>query len=513
MTTLAPEDAAQVTRIETADQYIDSLRGRNLRVFLFGELVEEPVDHPLIRPSINAIAETYELARRNPDLATAVSPMIGTRANRFLHVAQTPEDLVMQNKMQRRLGQLTGTCFQRCVGMDAINSLYSVTYDMDETYGTPYHARLKQFIADVQRRNFVIGGAMTDVKGDRSLAPHQQPDPDLYVHVTGRTADGVTISGAKAHQTGCINSHWLLVMPTLRLGEADQDFAIVGAIPVDAPGITYIYGRQSCDTRSMEGGSIDAGNANFSGQEAMIIFENVFIPNDLVFMNGEYDFAATLVNRFTCYHRRSYVCKSGVGDVLIGAAAQVAEYNGVERASHIKDKLVEMTHLNETIYGMGIAASMQAERTQSGAVLPDEMLANVCKHHVTKMPYEIGRIAQDLAGGLVATMPSEQDYRHAEVGPLLEKYLKGRADVPTEHRMRMMRLIENMTLGRNAVGYLTESLHGAGSPQAQRIMIRREMQTDFKKQLARILAGIEQRDDIIADLSGYFARVFEVWNQ
>lgn len=507
MTTLHPHDTAEAQKIETAEQYVDSLRGRNLRVFLFGELVAEPVDHPMIRPSVNAVAETYELARRNPQLAAAVSPLTGERVNRFLHIAESAEDLVLQNKMQRRLGQLTGTCFQRCVGMDALNALHSVTYEIDEQTGASYHARFKKFLAHVQRHNFVIGGAMTDVKGDRSLAPHQQPE--MYVRVTRRTADGVTISGAKAHQTGCINSHWLLVMPTLRLGAADRDFAIVGAIPVEAPGITYIYGRQSCDGRSMEGGSIDSGNARYSGQEAMIVFDDVFIPNELIFMNGETEFAAMLVNRFTCYHRRSYVCKSGVGDVLIGAAAQIAEYNGVERASHIKDKLVEMTHLNETIYGTGIAASMQAEPTKSGAVLPDEMLSNVCKHHVTKMPYEIGRIAQDLAGGLVVTLPSEQDYRHPEIGRLLEKYLQGRSDVPTEYRVRILRLIENMTLGRNAVGYLTESLHGAGSPQAQRIMIQREMQTEFKKQLARVLAGIEQRDEIVADLSGYFARVFE----
>ncbi len=497
-------------KIETAVQYIESLRGRDLTVYLFGELVKEPVDHPMIRPSINAVAETYKLAEEHPELGTAVSPLTGEQVNRFLHIAQTAEDLVRQNKMQRRLGQLTGTCFQRCVGMDAINSLFSVTYEIDEKHATSYHLRFKEFLTYAQQHNFVLGGAMTDVKGDRSLAPHQQSDPDLYVHITQRTEEGVFISGAKAHQTGCLNSHWLLVMPTLRLGEADRDFAIVGAIPVDAEGITYIYGRQSCDTRSMEAGDIDVGNANYGGQEAMIIFDNVFIPNELIFMDGETEFASMLVNRFTCYHRRSYVCKSGVGDVLIGAAAQVAEYNGVERASHIKNKLVEMTHLNETIYGLGIAASHQAKQTKSGAVLPDEMLSNVCKHHVTKMPYEIGRLAQDLAGGLVVTMPSEQDYRHPEVGPLLEKYLKGRADVPTEHRMRIMRLIENMTLGRNAVGYLTESMHGAGSPQAQRIMIQREMQTEFKKKLARILAGIEEREAIVEEISGYFASVFTV---
>jgi 4-hydroxybutyryl-CoA dehydratase / vinylacetyl-CoA-Delta-isomerase len=507
---VAADTARPRTKIGSGAEYIESLRGRKLKVYLMGDTVAEPVDHPIIRPSINAVARTYDLANEDPELASAVSPFTGERINRFLHISKSQRDLVMQNKMQRRLGQLTGTCFQRCVGMDALNSLHSVTYDLDGKYGSDYHSRFTGFLARMQSANFVVGGAMTDVKGDRSRSPSQQADPDLFVHVTRRTADGVYVSGAKAHQTGCLNSHWLIVMPTMRLEAADKDYAIVGAIPVDAEGITYIYGRQSCDSRSAEGGDVDAGNAQFSGQEAMIIFENVFIPTKHVFLDGEFEFASTLVERFTCYHRRSYVCKTGVGDVLIGAAATIADYNGVERASHIRDKLVEMTHLNETIYGTGIAASHQGTTMKSGAYVPDEMLANVCKHHVTRFPYEIGRLAQDIAGGLMVTLPSERELRHETVGPLIEKYLKGRPEVSTEDRIRILRLVENMTLGRNAVGYLTESMHGAGSPQAQRIQIARSMQLDFKKELAKVLAGVADasRQRVSDDVSTYMARVF-----
>ncbi|MBR0870670.1 hypothetical protein JQ633_09900 [Bradyrhizobium tropiciagri] len=504
-------DSAPVCKpIGSGAEYIESLRRRRLKVYLMGELVEEPVDHPIIRPSINAVAKTYDLANEDPELASAASSIVGGRVNRFLHISASPGDLVMQNKMQRRLGQLTGTCFQRCVGMDALNALHSVTFDLDAKHGSDYHARFSEFLGRMQRANVVIGGAMTDVKGDRGRPPSQQADPDLFLHVVRRTHEGVYVSGAKAHQTGCINSHWLLVMPTMRLEAADSEYAIAGAIPVDAEGITYIYGRQSCDSRSAEQGEIDAGNAQFSGQEAMIVFEDVFIPNELIFLDGEFEFASTLVERFTCYHRRSYVCKTGVGDVLIGAAATIADYNGVERASHVRDKLVEMTHLNETIYGTGVAASHQGIAMKSGAYLPDEMLANVCKHHVTRFPYEIGRLAQDLAGGLMVTLPSERELRHQTIGPMIEKYLKGRPDVPTEDRIRILRLVENMTLGRNAVGYLTESMHGAGSPQAQRIQIGRSMQVEFKKELAKTLAGIEsaKQQAIVDDLSTYMARVF-----
>ena len=228
--------------ITNGADYLRSLSGRNLKIYLFGKLVEDPLNHPMIRPSINAVAETYDLAARDPELASATSPMTGARVNRFLHIAQSSDDLVMQGKMQRRLGQLTGTCFQRCVGMDAINSLHSTTFDMDAKYNTTYHQRFLAWVTAMQQANFVLGGAMTDVKGDRSKAPHAQEDPDLFVHVTRRSDAGVWITGAKAHQTGCLNSHWLLVMPTIRLGEQDRDYAIVGAVPVDAEGITYIYG-------------------------------------------------------------------------------------------------------------------------------------------------------------------------------------------------------------------------------------------------------------------------------
>jgi 4-hydroxybutyryl-CoA dehydratase/vinylacetyl-CoA-Delta-isomerase len=481
-------------KISNRESYLKSISDRNLKIYLMGELVEDPLSHPIIRPSIEAMAETYELAVNEPELGSVKSPYTGESINRFLHIAESNEDLYLQNKMQRKLGQLTGTCFQRCVGMDAFNALHSVTFEIDEKYSTEYHKNFINFLTEMHKSNLVIGGAMTDVKGDRSKLPHEQEDEDLYLRIVDRDENGVYVKGAKAHQTGCINSHWMVVMPTLRLTEKDKDYAIVGAIPVDAEGITYIYGRQSCDTRSMEPGEYDVGNKYFAGQEAMVIFNNVFIPNELIFMNGEFDFASMLVERFTTYHRRSYVCKAGVGDVLIGAAATIAEYNGVENASHISDKLVEMNKMNETIYATGIASSLQGSKTKSGNFINDDLLANVCKQHVTKDTFEIGRLAQDLAGGLVGSMPSGIDFNEGEMSSDLKKYLKGIKETNAEDRVKILRLIENMTLGRNAVAYLTESLHGAGSPQAQRVEIKRKVDIEKKKELAKNLSGVNERD-------------------
>ena len=479
--------------IVTADDYIASLRGRRMKVFFMGERVEEPVEHPVIFPSINAMAETYRLASERPDLGGAKSDIAGVLTNRFLHVPTGPQDLVTKHEMQRELGRRTGTCFQRCVGLDAIGACHSVTFDIDAAIGTDYHKRFLAFLKRAQRANIVIGGAMTDPKGDRSLPPHKQADPDLFLRIVKRDAGGIYISGAKMHQTGAVNSHWLIVMPTMRMTDADKDWSVVGAVRVDASGLTYIVGRQTNDTRAVDGGKLDAGNAQFAGQESMIVFENVFIPHEHVFMDGEYQYAASLVERFTTYHRSSYVCKTGLGDVLIGAAAEAASHNGVEGVSHIKDKLVEMTHLNETIYSSCMAGAYRSKPMLSGAFLNDEMLSNVAKHNVTRFPFEIARLAQDIAGGLVVTMPSEKDLHNNEIGPLIRKFLQGKSGVETIDRMRILRLIENMTIGRNAVGYLTESLHGAGSPQAQRIQIARGMQVEEKKARARKLAGIERR--------------------
>lgn len=490
----ADVDSNRWPRIHSAEDYIESLRANRVRAFLMGEQIENLVDHPMVRPSINAMAETYQLASENEELASTVSPYADTRINRFLHIARSKDDLTAKARMQHELGRRTGTCFQRCVGLDALNALHSVTYDIDEACETSYHQRFLSFLKEVQTRNLVIGGAMTDAKGDRSKAPHAQADPDLFMRVVERTENGVFVSGAKLHQTGSLNSHWLLLMPTLRLGPDDKDYAIVGAVPVDAPGITYILGRQASDTRCMEPGSLDQGNARFGGQESTIIFDRVFIPNAHVFMDGEHEFAASLVERFTTYHRCSYVCKAGVGDVLIGAAAEAADLNGAAGASHIKDKLVEMTHLNETIRGGALASAHEGDALPSGVFINDAMLANVAKQNVTRFPFDIARLAQDIAGGLMVTMPSEQDLRHEEIGPLIQKYLVGRENVSAEERMRILRLIENLTLGRNAVGYLTESLHGAGSPQAQRIQIARGADLPGKRRLARKLAGLTSED-------------------
>ncbi len=478
----------------TAEQYEESLRHLNLVVYMFGKRVENVVDDPIIRPSMNAVAKTYELAHRpeHEDIMTATSHITGTRINRFTHIHQSIEDLVKKSKMGRLLGRETGCCFQRCVGMDALNALSIVTFDIDAQHGTEYYKRFMKYLAYVQEKDFTIDGAMTDPKGDRSLPPHKQPDPDQFMHVVEEKKDGIVVRGAKAHQTGAVNSHEIIIMPTLAMRQEDKDYAISFALPSDAEGITYIMGRQSCDTRKLEGGTMDQGNLLFGGHEALVVFDDVFVPWDRVFMFKEYEFSRQLVEQFAAYHRQSYACKVGVGDVLIGAAQTAAEYNGVERASHVKDKIVEMNHLNETLYCGCIACASEGHKEPSGTYCVNILLANVHKHNVTRFPFEISRLAQDIAGGLMVTLPSEKDLQSPETAKWLKKYFEAHHDIPTEHRMHILRLIENLTLGTAATNYLTESMHGAGSPQAQRIMISRRINMHEKQRAAKKLCGIEE---------------------
>lgn len=487
----------------TGKEYIESLRKLNTRVYMFGEKIDNWVDHPMIRPSINCLAVTYDLALdpQYADLMTAKSNLTGETVNRFSHLHQSTEDLKKKVKMQRLCGQKTASCFQRCVGMDAFNAVYSTTYEIDEKYGTNYHKNFVEYLKYVQENDLVVDGAMTDPKGDRSLAPHAQPDPDLFLRIKEIREDGIVVRGAKCHQTGSINSHEHLIMPTMAMKEEDKMYAVSFAIQSDADGVFMIYGRQSCDTRKLEeGADVDLGNKQFGGQEALVVFDDVFIPNDRIFLCGETEFAGMMVERFAGYHRQSYGgCKVGVGDVIIGAAALAADYNGANKAYHVKDKLIEMTHLNETLYCCGIACSTEGYPTKAGNYQIDLLLANVCKQNVTRFPYEIVRLAEDIAGGLMVTMPSEKDFKsdlvvgknNETIGDICNKYFATSPSCTTEERMRILRFLENICLGSSAVGYRTESMHGAGSPQAQRIMISRQGNIEAKKELAKAIAGIK----------------------
>jgi 4-hydroxybutyryl-CoA dehydratase/vinylacetyl-CoA-Delta-isomerase len=479
--------------LKTGTEYIASIESLGLEANIMGEKAGGLTGHPLVAPSLRAVAATYDCAHAEGSRALfrAYSPLIGGEVNRFTHLHQNTQDLMDKVRMQRHCGNLTACCFQRCVGMDAANAVFSTTYECDIAHGTDYHGRFREYWSLVQRADLVVDGAMTDPKGDRSKRPSEQADPDLYLRVVERRRDGVVVRGAKFHQTGMVNSHEIIVMPTAAMRPGEEDWAICFAVPTNAKGIRHIYGRQTSDTRKLEG-TLDVGNPSFGGQEVLTVFEDVFVPNERIFLSGEVDQSGKLVERFAAYHRQSYGgCKVGVGDVLIGAAALIARMNGVAGASHIRDKIVEMIHLNETLFACGIACSTLGHPTAAGNYEVDLLLANVCKLNVTRFPYEIARLATDIAGGLLGTLPSAKDLDDPLVGPYIQKYLAAADGVDAVDRVKVLRLIENLVAGAGSVAYLIESMHGAGSPMAQRIMLARQGDLDGKIALAKRLLNIQ----------------------
>ena len=243
----------------TKERYIKSLRDLNHRVYVRGERVASVVDHPISSPPAMAIAETYGMAEeeKTKSLFTAQSHLVNDTVNRFTHIQHNVNDLIQKVLMLREMGRKTASCFQRCAGLDCMNTVYAITYDTDKEYGTRYHERFIEFMKHIQGKDLVTAACMTDAKGDRSLSPSKQEDKDQYLHVVEKRQGGVVVRGAKLHITGAINSHELIVVPTRALREEDKDYAIAFAVPADTKGMSFIYGRQPSDTRRIEENSMD----------------------------------------------------------------------------------------------------------------------------------------------------------------------------------------------------------------------------------------------------------------
>jgi len=463
--------------LKTADEYLDSIRQRKLNVFYRGEPMDSVVDHPIAKPAADCVAEVYRSAL-DPSLAptlTKTSPLIDEVVNASNILWRSKQDLLDRVEWERAIGRSTGRGALRSPGLDAINALAIVTKQCDLDKGTKYHDRLLSFIERIQRQDLAVSGAMTDVRGDRSKRPGQQADPDLFLRVVKQDADGIYLRGAKAHQTSAVHCHEHVVMP-MTCGPNETEYAVACAVASDTPGVTHVFSRQPSDSRRAENAPLDVGLPAFGGCESLMIFDDVFVPHERVFLCGEAEYTQDLVRYFGSFHRFCYGgCKVGIADVVIGAASLIATANGVRDKSAVRNKLTEMAFLNETMYACAVAAAAKAFETPAGTYAPDIALANVTKLNVTRFPFEIARLAADIAGGAMLTLPSQADLEHPEIGKHVRKYMAGSPDVPSEQRMALFRLLEFLTHGSGAVYFLHESLHGAGAPEAMRIILRREL--------------------------------------
>ncbi|MGD8520893.1 MAG: 4-hydroxyphenylacetate 3-hydroxylase N-terminal domain-containing protein [Desulfobacterales bacterium] len=476
--------------LKTKEEYIESIKQMSPTAYMFGDKIDSVVDNPRLRAGVEATAATYELAQMDEyrDLFITRSPLIDEPVNRFTLPPGSIEDLVARVKINRTLGNWVGTCHQRCTGLDCLSALSIVTYDIDQKHGSGYFERFKEFLKHIQKNDLTCNAGVTDVKGDRSLGPHEQEDQDMYMHIVEQRDDGIVVRGAKAHQTGSLSSHEIIVLPTRALKKGDEDYAVAFAVPNDTPGIVHVVGRSSLDTRELDG--CDIGNTLFSKYCPTVIFDDVFVPWERVFMCGEVEFAVDMVVKFSSYHRQSHGgCKSGKIDCMTGAALTMMEYNGTDKAGHLKQKIIDMVHRAETLYGCSLAASYEGKQQPSGTYFIDTVLANASKIHEGREMAEATRLMVDVCGGYVADLPSDRDVENPDIGHLVKKYLKGKKDVPVENRIKMFRLVEKMAM--ESADTISD-IHGGGSPEAHRVTILRETNLEAKKKAAKRLAGIDE---------------------
>ena len=472
----------------TKDEYIESIRALKPVAYMFGERITNIVDNPRLRAGIEATGATYELASKpeNRDLMVTMSPLINEPVSRFNLPPGSSADLVARVKVNRMVANYVGTCHQRCTGLDCLSTLAIVTYDIDQKYGTSYNKNFLEFLKHMQKNDLTGNAGVTDVKGDRSLNPHEQVDKDMFLRVVEKRDDGIVVRGAKAHQTGSLSSHEIIVLPTRAMSKEDKDYAVSFAIPSDTKGLIHVVGRSSLDMREIDGA--DCGNVYYSKYCPTLIFDDVFVPWNRVFCCGESEFASELVIKFSSFHRQSHGgCKSGKIDCMIGTALTLMDYNGTAKVGHLKQKVIDMIHRAETLYACCLASSYEGKAQPSGAYFIDTVLANASKIHEGKEMAEATRLMIDACGGFVADLPSDRDFANPEVGDLLKKYLKAVDNVPVEKRVRMYRLAEKLAL--ESADTISD-IHGGGSPEAHRVTIFRETDVSSKKKSAKRLAGI-----------------------
>ena len=473
--------------LATSQQYRDRLKRLKPNVYVDGKLVDR--DDPIMQGETNTLALTFDMAH-DPSLkgiTTARSHLIGGEINRFCHIHQSSEDMLTRQKMTRLYCTRTWGCILRCMGCDALNALSVVTHEADQRYGTQYNERFLKYLRHFQENDLVAAAAQTDVKGDRSKRPHQQADPDLYLRVVSKGEDGIVVRGAKCSVTMVSHADEILVLPTRAFVEGEEPWAVSFAVPADYEGVSLITRAAAPRQRQQ----LKAPIAELGSTDSVVVFDDVFVPWERVFLCGERELAGRLAVLFALYHRHSYTgCKPAVSDILMGATALVAEYNGVERADHIRHKLADMIGVAELVYAAGIAGAVMGQKSPSGTFIPDVIYVNVGRRHAGENVYHENEILADVAGGMAATLPPEGDFFNEKTAPFLEKYMKRNPAIPAEYQHRCFRFISDLICSGFGGVWQIAGVHGGGSPIMETIAVLGNYDLEAKKDVARYLAGI-----------------------
>lgn len=474
--------------LKTSKEYVERLKKMKPNVYAYGKQIKR--DDPLLERPINVLRLTFDLAQ-NPEykeLMLTKSHLTGEPISRFTSLNLSIDDLYKQQEMKRKLCHKVGGCIQRCMATDTLNAIGVITKEIDNTRGTEYHNHFLEFLKYYQANDLVGSTSQTDVKGDRKARPHQQQDPDLYLRVVKKDRRGIIVRGAKVHITmgPYVDEH--LVVPTRALTEKESDWAVSFAIPADADGIKLISRITTPRPRIR----LNAPYNDYGVAESFVVFDDVFVPWERVFMCGEWEFAGAMALTFAGFHRHSYCgCKPALTDIIIGATALVADYSGVGEAPHIQDELTELMIIGELVYASGIAAAAKAEQTSSGIYRPKFIYSNTGRYLAGINVYHEYDILASIAGGLPCTLPLEEDWLNPDISHYLEKYIKRSPEVSSEKLHRLYRFISDFTCSGSCGWAQYAGIHGGGSPVMEKIGIRSEYDLDSRKELVKYLAGIQ----------------------
>jgi len=475
--------------IRTVEEYKESLRdGR--RVYIRGEKVDDVARHPVLGVSVDTVAQGFALTS-HPDpevrnLFTAPHPKTGELINRYFVTPRNPEDLANRTKMIQRSIELTGGLpFGKDIGTDCLNAAFVVAGMMGNKQ---YQENARNFLEYVRKKDLAMCGAVTCVKGDRSKEPSKQKHPDYYLHVVDKNKDGIVVKGAKIHITSAPVSNEIIVVPTRQMRENEGDYAVSFAIPSNTKGVVFIC-------RAGRGGwtehEFHPDRPIRELTEAMIVFDNVFVPWDRVFLCGEWQFSMLLAYTFATFHRFTAISyKVPAVEVMAGIAAAMAEYNGLEKVGHIRDKLAEIAGYVETLRALANASAKDPVMYGDIAV-PNPLITNMAKLHFASKYHEIMKLVQDICGGIIATTPDKKDWDNPDIHHYLEHYLGGSDKFSTEERLRMIHLAQRMACSHESAFHEVTTVHAEGSMATQMMMIMAESPFKKYKTMARVAAGIK----------------------
>jgi len=486
--------------MRTKEQYIDGLKKMRRNLYLNGSKIDR--DDESQRHAINTMSATFD-AVTDPelkDLCTATSHITGETINRFCHIHQNTEDLHRKQNMTRALCRKVGFCIQRCMGIDAVNAVNAVSFEADKLNGgtTEYHKNFLAWLQKFQTNDLVGSCAQTDMKGERLKRPAQQTDPDMYLHVVEKKSDGIVVRGCKLHISEASIADEIMVVPTRALGPDEKEYAVAFAVPADHEGVKQVVHIHNFRDRTHFKKGFTSGYT-----DSYIIFDDVFVPWNRVFLCGENDHGGICALLFALFHRHSYSgCKPAIGDVLTGLASLAARHNGIKRTSHVREMLAEFIKVTELGYAAGYTASAMGKPEiyipgmgpvpyGPGSCIPNSIYANVGRCLTGEAVFEEQEMLCNIAGGFPATFPYEADITNPELQPLLEKYLNRNPNVPVVDQIKFWMFFADYTCTGIAGAMNYGYYHGGGSPIMEEIAITSQYDIKLRENLVNYLSGIE----------------------